>query len=83
MHFWSVSIPLGKTEQRQESLSLVRYFIATGCQKQLHRSDLDFQHHVSWSFLWSMVVHCVVIGGIIDYHCSNFLFTKVPENCKK
>jgi hypothetical protein len=41
MHFWSVSIPLGKTEQRQESLSLVRYLIVTGCQKQLHRSNIQ------------------------------------------
>jgi hypothetical protein len=41
MHFRSVSIPLGKTEQRQESLSLVRYLIAAGCQKQLHRSNIQ------------------------------------------
>jgi len=41
MHFWSVSIPLGKTEQRQESLSLVRYLIATGFQKQSRRSKIQ------------------------------------------
>ena len=40
-HYRSVSIPLGKTEQRQELLSLVRYLIATGCQKQLHRSNIQ------------------------------------------
>jgi hypothetical protein len=123
---------------------LLRYLIATGCQKQLHRSNIQscclfyriLKEHVSsppvfsgvrvtrslilcvtsWQaehlyacftpltlllfdcpkqrlgfptsyvvvfFMinelnWEVVVHFVVIGGIIDYHCSSFLFIKVP-----
>ena len=37
--------------------------------------DMDFQRHMSWSFIVFMaIVRFVDIGGIVDYHCLNFLF---------
>ena len=42
--------------------------------------DMDFQRHMSWSFIvfselmGEAIVRFVDIGGIVDYHCLNFLF---------
>jgi hypothetical protein len=41
---------------------------------------MDFQRHMSWSFIvfselmGEAIVRFVDIGGIVDYHCLNFLF---------
>ena len=43
--------------------------------------DLDFQHHMLWSFLCSIFkmkhffLDFVDIGGILDHHCLHFLFS--------
>jgi hypothetical protein len=40
--------------------------------------DLDFLSCISWSFFYvqlkSDCSHFIVIGGIVDHHCLNFLF---------
>jgi hypothetical protein len=42
--------------------------------------DMDFHRHLSWSFLvffWSareVVAYLVDIGGVVNYHCLNFLY---------
>ena len=41
----------------------------------------DLQCHMSCSFLFSMILGCFVdFGGIVDYHCLNFLFIIVVIN---
>ena len=44
-----------------------------------HVSDLDFQHKMTWSFLfnglrWEVTVHFVNIGRNVYHHCLNLLF---------
>jgi hypothetical protein len=47
------------------------------CLWSVSSQRLDFQRHMSFcEFKWEVINHFVDIGGIVDHHCLNFLWTK-------